>query len=176
MSASARIPDPSINVVIDKGTQSSASEINHLVANPVAPLELNGPVIDGEVAPSAEDISAERATEDLEALHQVPSGPAYSVFSNRQRKFIISMVACAGFFSPLSANIYFPALNALSRDLKVSNELINLTLTSYMIFQGLAPTIFGDLADMAGRRPAYLLGFIIYIGTVAPLAKSLDSC
>ena len=33
-----------------------------------------------------------------------------------------------------------------------------------MIFQGLAPTIFGDLADMTGRRPVYVLGFIIYIG------------
>lgn len=114
--------------------------------------------------------SAERATEDLEALHHVPSGPAYSVFSSRPRQFIVFMLACAGFFSPLSANIYFPALNALSADLKVSNELINLSLTSYMIFQGLAPTVFGDLADMTGRRPTYILGFIIYIGANVGLA------
>lgn len=80
------------------------------------------------------------------------------------------MVACGGFFSPLSANIYFPALNSLAADLKVSNELINLSLTSYMIFQGLAPTIFGDLADMTGRRPTYILGFIIYIGANVGLA------
>ena len=33
-----------------------------------------------------------------------------------------------------------------------------------MIFQGLAPTIFGDLSDMTGRRPAYIIGFVIYIG------------
>ena len=44
------------------------------------------------------------------------------------------------FFSPLSANIYFPALNPLATELDVSQGLINLTLTSYMIFQGLAPT------------------------------------
>ena len=80
------------------------------------------------------------------------------------------MVACAGFFSPLSANIYFLALNALSADLKVSNELINLNLTSYVIFQGLAPTVFGDLADMTGKRPTYILGFIIYIGANVGLA------
>lgn len=80
------------------------------------------------------------------------------------------MVACASFFSPLSANIYFPALNSLSRDLKVSNAMINLSLTTYMIFQGLAPTVFGDLADMTGRRPTYILGFIIYIGANIGLA------
>ena len=80
------------------------------------------------------------------------------------------MVACGGFFSPLSANIYFPALNPLARDLHVSNELINLSLTSYMVLQGLAPTVFGDLADMTGRRPVYFIGFVIYIGANIGLA------
>jgi multidrug resistance protein len=110
---------------------------------------------------------AEDQQEDLEpdpeALAPIPSGPPHSAFSPGKRKFIVFMAAFAGFFSPLSANIYFPALNTLSKDLHVSSSLINLTLTSYMIFQGLAPTFFGDLADMAGRRPAYLIGFVIYI-------------
>ncbi|MCJ1277235.1 hypothetical protein MMC21_005045 [Puttea exsequens] len=112
----------------------------------------------------------QQATQDLETLHQVPSGPAYTVFNSRQRQFIVFMVACAGFFSPLSANIYFPALTALSKDLHVSNDLINISLTTYMIFQGLAPTIFGDLADMTGRRPTYVLGFVIYIAANIGLA------
>lgn len=92
------------------------------------------------------------------------NSPPYTVFSKSQKRFIVFMVALAGFFSPLSANIYFPALNTLARDFNVSSGVINLTLTSYMIFQGLAPTVFGDLADMAGRRPAYLIGFTLYIG------------
>jgi MFS family permease len=80
------------------------------------------------------------------------------------------MVACTSFFSPLSANIYFPSLPSLAKDLKVSNSLINLSLTSYMIFQGLPPTVFGDLADMTGRRPTLIIGFIIYIGANIGLA------
>jgi MFS family permease len=39
-----------------------------------------------------------------------------------------------------------------------------------MIFQGLAPTVFGDLADMAGRRPAYIIAFTIYLGANIGLA------
>ncbi|KAG9792292.1 hypothetical protein KCU88_g907, partial [Aureobasidium melanogenum] len=80
------------------------------------------------------------------------------------------MAAWAGFFSPVSANIYFPALNPLAQDLHVSDTLINLTLTSYMIFQGLAPTFFGDFADAAGRRPAYAVCFIVYIAANIGLA------
>ncbi|KAK8160253.1 major facilitator superfamily domain-containing protein [Phyllosticta citribraziliensis] len=86
------------------------------------------------------------------------------------KRYVVFMVAVAGFFSPLSGNIYFPALNTISRELHLSKELVNLTLTSYSIFQGLAPTVFGDLADMAGRRPAFITGFVIYIAACIGIA------
>lgn len=57
----------------------------------------------------------------------------YSVFTVRQRRYIIFMASWAGFFSPVSSQIYFPALNSLARDLNVTNSLINLTLMSYMV-------------------------------------------
>ena len=113
----------------------------------------------------------EHNVDDLEAVDRVlRCRPPYSAFSKHKKQDIVFMVAWAGLFSPLSANIYFPALNTLAKELSVSNELINLTLTSYMIFQGLAPTIYGDLADMAGRRPVYFIGFVIYIGANIGLA------
>ncbi len=113
---------------------------------------------------------AENQARDLEELATVPSGPVYSAFTTWQKRYILLMVTWAAFISPTSANIYFPALNPLAAELNVSNTLINLTLTSYMIFQGLSPTIFGDFADMAGRRPAYTLAFIIYLGANVGLA------
>lgn len=96
--------------------------------------------------------------------------PVWSIFTLRQKRFVVFMVALAGFFSPISANIYFPALNTLSTHFHVSSGVINLTLTSYMVFQGIAPTFFGDLADIAGRRPAYLIGFAVYIGACVGIA------
>jgi hypothetical protein len=120
--------------------------------------------------PSINEDEVKDPARDLEALSNVQSGPPYSVFSKRKKQFIVFLVAWGGFFSPLSANIYFPALNTLASEMNVSNTLINLTLTSYMIFQGLAPTIFGDLADMAGRRPAYAIGLVIYVGACIGLA------
>lgn len=57
----------------------------------------------------------------------------YSVFTVSQRRYIVFMASWAGFFSPVSSQIYFPALNTLAKDLHVSNSLINLTLMSYMV-------------------------------------------
>jgi multidrug resistance protein len=118
---------------------------------------------------SDEDRVVSNEERDLE-LAPVQSGPAYSAFTKKQKIYIVTMVTWAAFISPTSANIYFPALNPLSEELHVSSTLMNLTLTSYMIFQGLSPTMFGDLADMAGRRPAYILAFIIYLGANIGLA------
>ncbi|KAF2113391.1 major facilitator superfamily domain-containing protein [Lophiotrema nucula] len=142
--------------VTEKGKHEEALE-----SRPIPPVESCS-------RPSDAD---EDDVQDLEALSEVQTNsPPYSVFSKRKKHFIVILAAWGGFFSPLSANIYFPALTTLTREYKVSSTLMNLTLTSYMVFQGLAPTIFGDLADMAGRRPAYIIGFIIYIGANVGLA------
>ena len=61
------------------------------------------------------------------------AGIPFSIFTKNQKRFIMLMSSWAGFFSPVSSNIYFPALNSLASDLHVSNTLINLTLTSYML-------------------------------------------
>jgi MFS family permease len=97
---------------------------------------------------------------------------AYSSFPNSSKRWITFLVAMAGFFSPLSANIYFPALSYIAQDLHVSLELINLTITAYLICQCVTPSITGDLADMVGRRPVYLLVLTVYFA--ANLGLSLQ--
>jgi len=59
--------------------------------------------------------------------------PPFSIFSRSEKTFIVVVASLAALFSPLSANIYYPALNVLAKDLKVSNSLINLTVTSYLV-------------------------------------------
>ena len=74
-------------------------------------------------------VQAERTTTNASA-----GGPVYTVFTKNQKRFIVFMASWAGFFSPVSGQIYFPALNPLATDLHVSSSLINLTLTSYMVW------------------------------------------
>ena len=87
----------------------------------------------------------------------------YSTFSTSDKRAIVFLVALAGFFSPFSAFIYFPALQDIANDLCVSLELMNLTITIYLVVQGIVPSLFGDMAETFGRRPVYLLAFSIYV-------------
>ncbi|KAK8120009.1 Itaconate transport protein [Apiospora kogelbergensis] len=126
------------------------------------------PSLDGTVRDDDDD--AAQAEQDLAVVSRASSGPAYTVFSTRMIYWIVAMNCVSAFISPTTANIYFPALPSIANDLGVSIGQANLSLTTYMIFQALAPTIFGDLADAAGRRPAFIIAMVIYLGANIGLA------
>ncbi|KAK1989215.1 major facilitator superfamily transporter [Colletotrichum cereale] len=89
--------------------------------------------------------------------------PPYHVFSRKEKWFVILIIGAAGLFSGLSSNIYFPALDTISQDLKVSHEMVALTITSYLAIQGVSPLIWGSISDALGRRPIYMASFTVYI-------------
>lgn len=74
--------------------------------------------------------------------------------------------------SGFASNIYFPALPTIASDLNVSLELVNLTVTSYLIFQGLAPSLWGPISDVKGRRTAYMCTFLVFLGACIGLAET----
>ncbi|KAE8143518.1 citrate synthase [Aspergillus pseudotamarii] len=111
-----------------------------------------------------------RPTESTPLLQPHCEKERYSLFTTRQKQLIMLTAAIASTFSPISANIYYPALNSIAADLDVTSSQINLTITTYMICQGLAPTLTGSFADQVGRRPAYILCFLIYITSNIALA------
>ncbi|KAI7900386.1 major facilitator superfamily domain-containing protein [Cokeromyces recurvatus] len=94
----------------------------------------------------------------------------FSAFSKKTKLLIVVICCFAGIVSPLSANIYFPALDAIQKDLNTTTELVNLTVTVYMIFQGISPSFWGSLADLWGRRPVYLSTLVVYMGSCIGLA------
>lgn len=57
----------------------------------------------------------------------------YSSFTAWEKRFIVFTATMGAFFSPFTTQIYFPALNTIAKDLKVSSSKINLTITTYMV-------------------------------------------
>ncbi|KAJ6445361.1 general substrate transporter [Purpureocillium lavendulum] len=94
----------------------------------------------------------------------------YSVFTTWQKRAMVLGASLTAFFSPLTAQIYLPALTAIAKDFEVTSSQINLTITTYMVFQGVTPMFIGSLADSGGRRPAYIVCFVIYIAANIGLA------
>jgi multidrug resistance protein len=126
--------------------------------NLTRPLSFNGSIWLKE----PEDIVPQFDVVENEA-QQPSSDPPHHVFSRCRKKRLVYLVSVAGMLSPLSSNIYFPATVAISEALHTSVELIGFTITIYMLFQGLAPSFWGPLADTYGRRPTLIATMLVYI-------------
>ncbi|KAJ5718259.1 MFS general substrate transporter [Penicillium malachiteum] len=111
-------------------------------------------------------------SDEVTSARQLDS-EAYSVLTTPEKYIAVVLVTSIAMFSPLSSFIFFPAIKALSEALDVFLERINLTITSYMVVAGVAPTILGDMADITGRRNVYLLTLFVYV--VANIGQGVQS-
>jgi multidrug resistance protein len=113
--------------------------------------------------PDSQPIAESNGSLPDEPLSRVSTGPPYTIFTSKEKALIVALGAIGALLSPLTANIYYPALVDLARDLGVSYNDINLSITVYLIFQGIAPTFTASIADAKGRRPAYILCLTFYL-------------
>ncbi|KAL1743184.1 major facilitator superfamily domain-containing protein [Schizophyllum fasciatum] len=93
-----------------------------------------------------------------------------SRYTRKETWFIVFVVAIAGLFSPLPANIYFPAIPTLTGVFHKSTSDLNLTVTVYLVLQGISPMIWGPVSDFYGRRPTYLICLLILVLSCLGLA------
>jgi MFS family permease len=96
----------------------------------------------------------------------------FTIFTKIQKALIIGIVSVVATLSGFASNIYFPAIPQIAEDLNISTNLVNLTVTCYMIFQGLSPTIWGALSDSKGRRITFICTLSIFIAACVGLAKT----
>ncbi|KAJ5901831.1 hypothetical protein N7495_002359 [Penicillium taxi] len=100
-----------------------------------------------------------------------PTQP-YTIFTLNQKRFFTYLLGYLTLASSLTATIYFPLIDLLSNQYHVSTQLINLTITFYVIFQAISPAFWAPLSDTLGRRPVFLMTFSIY--TCASLGLALN--
>lgn len=94
----------------------------------------------------------------------------WSIWSPKQRKLIILTASFASLLSPLSSQIYLPSLDTIANDLDVTNSEVNLSITTFLILQAIAPTFTAQLSDTMGRRPLYMACFVLYMAANLGLA------
>jgi MFS family permease len=124
-----------------------------------------------------------------ETTEHTYSEPPYHVFSTGKKWQLVGIVSLAGLFSPLSSNIYFPALGAIAavgvthssyikcpsngkQETNTDIALVALTVTVYMAVQGVAPSFWGPLSDTRGRRITFIGTFAVYLLANVALAFS----
>ena len=78
--------------------------------------------------------------------------------------FVLVIMVSVG---PFGDTEYAPSLPAIARDLHVSYEMTQLTMTSYLAGYAIFQLLYGPLSDRFGRKPIVLIGAaILVLGSV----------
>ncbi|KAG6832560.1 hypothetical protein H0H92_000189 [Tricholoma furcatifolium] len=75
----------------------------------------------------------------------------FSIYTSREKWFIVSVIAFAALFSPFTANIYFPAIPSISKAFNKSTELINLTAAGSASTVAIGAGAIGDISTPKER-------------------------
>mgnify|MGYP000703430276 CR=1 FL=1 len=76
---------------------------------------------------------------------------------------LLAVLALLSAFTPLSIDMYLPALPVITVDLRGSVGDIQLTLSMFMVAFGFGQIFYGPAGDRFGRRPVILSGLLVYV-------------
>src|SRR5437899_9828059 len=78
---------------------------------------------------------------------------------------LLILLALLSAFTPLSVDMYLPALPTIVSDLKSTAGDIQLTLSAFLLAFGFGQIFYGPAGDRFGRRWVILSGLAVYIAT-----------
>ena len=83
---------------------------------------------------------------------------------NRTPLLLAMMILATG---QVGVSVYLPALPAISRDLMVGQDQVQLLVTLFLVGFGLSQLFYGPASDAMGRRPIFIMGQGVYLlGTI----------
>lgn len=94
----------------------------------------------------------------------------YSAFPKSTKALVVVLASASAVMSPLAINIYMPAVPSISKDLNIDNGQTLLSVTMYMVLQGLSPSFWAPISDTYGRRPVLLVMFVLAVAANLGLA------
>ncbi|KAI9663201.1 MAG: hypothetical protein M1821_008249 [Bathelium mastoideum] len=78
-----------------------------------------------------------------------------------QKVYVALLVSLLAFTSQLTSALPNPAFNVIAADLGVSVTAASYITTVWILFAGVAPMFFVPMANVYGRRPLYVIGYLI---------------
>ena len=122
------------------------------------------PFHEGSQEPLGKDAHGQHIIENKESV--------YSYFNHNYKLLLVVQCAFTGFYSSIAGAIYYPVLSIIEKEFHINEEQVNITVVVYFLFQGVAPSIMGGLADSLGRRPVVLSSIMLYFVACIGLARS----
>ncbi len=85
------------------------------------------------------------------------------------------LLAPFNILASLGMDIYLPVVPAMPAILQTTPDVVQLTLTVYMIMLGVGQVLFGPLSDRIGRRPVLIAGAMIFAAASFGLAAATSA-
>lgn len=76
---------------------------------------------------------------------------------------LIALLVISSVITPLSLDMYTPAVPHMAENLATDATMVNMTLVGYYFFFALGMLVFGPLSDKFGRRPVLIFGIALYV-------------
>ena len=80
----------------------------------------------------------------------------------RSSLFLLIMLGALAGLTPLSVDMYLPAIPAIAADLGARVEAVQLTISTFLIGFAIGQMFYGPLADSFGRKPVILFGLALF--------------
>lgn len=96
----------------------------------------------------------------------------FTVFEKQDRLLLMLILPMIGFWSAVLSPIYFPAIPIVAKYFDISNALLNISVVTYLIFQGLAPAVSSSLADYFGARPVLVCSVLGYTAVCIAISQT----
>ena len=98
-------------------------------------------------------------------ISETPAPETQTISRPTLTPVLLALLALLSAFTPLSIDMYLPALPVITVDLHGTAGDIQLTLSAFMIAFGLGQIFYGPAGDRFGRRPVILGGLCVYVLT-----------
>lgn len=158
-----------------------------VVSNATSAIPPSSQEVDGTAVPTSPPSPTPGTSKDLEASHEpdsasdgsstpldiehVPVEDDPRLWSSARKWTQVAIVSYGALIPTMGANMFFPALDDLRRELNASSTEISLSISLYILFQGSVPLLWSPISEIYGRKPCFLLGLILY--TIATGLTSL---
>lgn len=97
---------------------------------------------------------------------------AYSILTHTEKYMLSVILSLNGIWSSVSLSIFFPALPILTAKFGITENIVNLSVVGYLLFQGIAPTILAFFSDNFGRRPSIIFCVVSYCAVCIALSQT----
>lgn len=102
----------------------------------------------------------------------------HSWLSQPQRRLgpfgLVVLLVVTSLVTPLSLDMYTPAVPHMTEYFDASESLVNLTLVGYFLFFAVGLLLFGPASDRYGRKPVLLVGMVLYAVASAACAMATN--